>query len=83
MCNLSFLFYLLTDGYTTDDIVYLWKYGNNISVEVNKDVRLAQFDLISVSSSNHSDKTVFGNLSTHLFLCALVNSVYNELPVIN
>ncbi|XP_060573536.1 gamma-aminobutyric acid receptor subunit alpha-6-like isoform X3 [Ruditapes philippinarum] len=50
-------------GYTTDDIVYLWKYGNNISVEVNKDVRLAQFDLISVRSSNHTDNTVFGTFS--------------------
>lgn len=58
---MSFFF---SDGYTTDDIIYLWKYGNNYSVEVNKDVRLAQFDLIAVKSSNHSDKTAFGNKSS-------------------
>ena len=48
------------DGYTTDDIKYLWKYGNHVSVEVVDDVKLAQYDLISVKTDNNTERTLHG-----------------------
>lgn len=50
------------DGYTTDDVIYLWKYGNNHSVEVNEDMTLAQFDLIQVMSTNNTRRNKMGEL---------------------
>lgn len=50
------------DGYTTDDVIYLWKYGNNHSVEVNEDMTLAQFDLIKVMSTNNTRRNKMGEL---------------------
>lgn len=48
------------DGYTIEDIQYLWKNGENVSVEVVDDVRLAQYDLIEVKTSNHTERTIHG-----------------------
>lgn len=48
------------DGYTTSDIQYLWKYGNQLSVEVVDDVRLAQYDIIGIKTGNHTEKTLHG-----------------------
>ncbi|KAH3833639.1 gamma-aminobutyric acid receptor subunit alpha-6-like isoform X2 [Dreissena polymorpha] len=50
-------------GYTTDDVLYMWKYGNNVSVELMKDVHLAQFDIIDVTTSNNTETTPFGEFS--------------------
>ncbi|XP_052796497.1 gamma-aminobutyric acid receptor alpha-like [Mya arenaria] len=52
-------------GYTEDDILYRWKYAgtNRTSVDVVNDIRLAQFDLITVTSSNMTDHTPFGEFS--------------------
>lgn len=50
----------VADGYTIDDIQYLWKNGENVSVEVVDDVRLAQYDLIEVKTSNHTERTTHG-----------------------
>ncbi|WAQ98988.1 GBRA6-like protein, partial [Mya arenaria] len=56
---------LVIDGYTEDDILYRWKYAgtNRTSVDVVNDIRLAQFDLITVTSSNMTDHTPFGEFS--------------------
>ncbi|KAL4230473.1 hypothetical protein ACF0H5_010855 [Mactra antiquata] len=50
-------------GYTTNDIIYLWNYGNEESVEVNKDVKLAQFDLMAVEATNYTEYSPLGAFS--------------------
>ena len=60
-CHRSHVFNILfPDGYTTDDVIYLWKYGNDKSVEVHDGVRMSQFDLKTVSTNNHTEKNTFG-----------------------
>ena len=56
------LFLFFIDGYTTDDVIYLWKYGNEKSVEVHDGVMMSQFDLKTVTTDNHTRRTAIGNV---------------------
>lgn len=42
---------LSTVGYTTSDVLYRW---NSRAVAISEDLRMSQFDLIDVPSSNES-----------------------------
>ena len=56
--NLSFI-----DGYTTADVLYLWKYGNDKSVEVQDGLMMSQFDLKTVTTNNQTRRTAIGKKS--------------------
>ena len=39
-------------AYSTDDVVYEWRFGADTSVEIADDMRLSQFDLLHTRSYN-------------------------------
>ena len=49
MCFLGYMTFLFvfqfTDGYPRDQLLYVWKNGNQQSIVTAKDMRLSQFDL--------------------------------------
>jgi hypothetical protein len=49
--SICYFIYLITVGYTTKDVLYRW---NSRAVAISDDLRMSQFDLIDVPSSNES-----------------------------
>ncbi|KAJ8298079.1 LOW QUALITY PROTEIN: hypothetical protein KUTeg_024610 [Tegillarca granosa] len=54
---------LMIDGYTTQDVVYLWKYGNTNSVDVYNDVTMSQFNMATIKARNFTEINHFGEFS--------------------
>ncbi|KAL3878499.1 hypothetical protein ACJMK2_030843, partial [Sinanodonta woodiana] len=47
-------------GYTTKDVLYVWKYGNDKSVDRYDDLSMAQFDLVGIHCRNVTRNTTMG-----------------------
>lgn len=58
-------------GYTTSDVLYKW---NSRAVVISDDLRMSQFDLIDVPSSNESVRV--GSESGTKIICKLKNSIW-------
>ncbi len=42
----------ISDAYTKDQVVYVWKHGTNRSIKMSDDLRLSQFDLTGTQAGN-------------------------------
>lgn len=51
--RLLFVLTIYSVGYTTSDVLYQW---NSRAVAISDDLKMSQFDLIDVRSSNMTDK---------------------------
>lgn len=54
------VYYLFSDGYTTDEIIYRWQTSNKSGVEIYDDVTLSQFDIVSIWTANNTYSNALG-----------------------
>lgn len=54
------VYYLFSDGYTTDEIIYRWQTSNKSGVEIYDDVTLSQFDIVSIWTANNTYSDALG-----------------------
>ncbi|XP_046372047.1 gamma-aminobutyric acid receptor alpha-like [Haliotis rufescens] len=61
-------------GYSHDDVIYIWRYGNKEAISIYPDVTMSQFDIIGLPANNaskylkgavHSILTVFFHMRRH------------------
>ena len=65
---LFFLFHLITDGWTTDDLVFLWRTGD--PVQVTKNLQLPRFALEKFKTDNCNSKTNTGRSGCKFHDCS-------------
>lgn len=58
------VYYLFSDGYTTDEIIYRWQTSNKSGVEIYDDVTLSQFDIVSIWTANNTYSDALGKYFT-------------------
>lgn len=80
-------------GYTTSDVLYQW---NSRAVAISDDLKMSQFDLIDVRSSNMTDKievnpqkdspsndvNKFPKIPCKLFWSFILNPTFNNILLI-
>ena len=50
--DIQFLVYWLSDGYSENDLLYIWTKGANNSIKIAADTTLSQFDIVGIPAGN-------------------------------
>ena len=52
ICHFECNLFLFADGYTVNDIQYIWKHGQDKSVEVYEGLTISQFNIRGIQTKN-------------------------------
>ena len=79
-CNhIDFLFQLFSVGYTTRELLYRWKDGNDRSIKWSRGLTLSQFDLTGSPAGNNTISIKGGELHRVFFLTPTISDVHNDI----